>query len=135
MFAFEQGTTQLETLNLDASGSPVNFIERRAIVYNIGNHKSESKDLNQIKKRLTAKGGANFSDLSDKAWWLLEEIIQNLQKRFPENYRYMDIELLESCKHLSEFCTWNELDLNKFKADLLESIENKLRSMCGMSDY
>ena len=37
--------------------------------------------------------------------------------------------------HLGEFCTWNELDLNNFKADLLESIENKLRSKCGMSDY
>ena len=47
----------------------------------------------------------------------------------------MDIELLENCKHLSEFCTWNELDLGKVKADLLESIENKLRSKCDMSDY
>ena len=135
VLAFEQGATQLETLNLDASGSPVNFIERRAIIYNMENHKSESEDLNQLKKWLTGKGDAKFSDLSDKACWLLEEIVQNLQQRFPENYRHMDIELLENCKHLSEFCTWNELDLNKFKADLLESIENKLRSMCGISDY
>ena len=99
------------------------------------NHKSESENLNQLKKWLTAKGDANFSDLSNKACWLLEEIVQNLQQRFPENYRHTDIELLENCKHLSEFCTWNELDLNKFKTDLLESIENKLRSKCVMSDY
>ena len=135
VLAFEQGAMLLETLNLDASGSPVNFSDRKAIVYNMENHKSEWEDLNRLKKWLTAKGDANFSDLSDKACWLLEEIVQNLQQRFPENYRHMDIELLENCKHLSEFCTWNELDLNTFKADLLESIENKLRSKCGMLDY
>ena len=135
VLAYEQGAMQLETLNLDISGSPVNFSDQKAIIYNMENNKSESKDLNQLKKWLTSKGDANFSDLSDKACWLLEEIVQNLQQRFPENYRHMDIELLENCKHLSEFCTWNELDLNKFKADLLESIENKLRSTCHMSDY
>ncbi|MGX8716631.1 MAG: hypothetical protein ACSW8C_01420 [bacterium] len=135
VLAFEQGAAQLEALNLDASDSAVNFIERRAIIYNMENHKSESEDLNQLKKWLTTKGVSNFSDLSDKACWFLEEIVQNLQQRFPENYRHMDIELLENCKHLSEFCTWNELNLDKFKADLLESIENKLRSKCGMSDY
>ena len=121
VLAFEQGAMQLETLNLDISGSPVNFSDRRAIIYNMENHKSESKDLNRLKKWLTAKGDANFSDLSDKACWLLEEIVQNLQQRFPENYRHMDIELLENCKHFSEFCTWNELDLSKFKADLSEA--------------
>lgn len=126
---------QLETLNLDTSGSPVNFSDRKAIIYNMENHKSESEDLNRLKKWLTAKRDANFSDLTDKACWLLEEIVQNLQQRFPENYRYMDIELLENCKHLSEFCTWNELDLNGFKADLLECIEDKLHSICHMSDY
>lgn len=135
VLAFEHGAMQLETLNLDASGSPVNFSDRKAIVYNMENHKSEWEDLNQLKKWLIAKGDANFSDLSDKACWLLEEIVQNLQRRFPENYRHIDIELLENCKHLGEFCTWNELDLNGFKADLLESIENKLRSICHMSDY
>ena len=135
VLAFEQGAMQLETLNLDTSGSPVNFIERRAIIYNMENHKSESENLNQLKKWLTAKGDTNFSDLSDKACWLLEEIVQNLQQRFPENYRHTDIELLESCKHLSEFCTWNELDLNRLKADLLESIENKLRSGSNMPNY
>ena len=135
VLAFEQGAMLLETLNLDASGSPVNFSDRKAIVYNMENHKSEWEDLNRLKKWLTAKGDANFSDLSGKACWLLEEIVQNLQQRFPENYRHMDIELLENCKHLSEFCTWNELDLDKFKADLLESIENKLRSGSNMPNY
>ena len=120
VLAFEQGAMQLEILNLDASGSPVNFIERRAIIYNMENHKSESENLNQIKKWLTAKGDANFSDLSDKACWLLEEIVQNLQQRF----RHMDIELLGNCEQLSEFCTWNELD-----------IENKLRSGSNMPNY
>ena len=94
------------------------------------NHKSESENLNQLKKWLTAKGDANFSDLSNKACWLLEEIVQNLQQRFPENYRHTDIELLENCKHLSEFCTWNELDLNKFKADC-----NKITIYTAKSTY
>lgn len=40
----------------------------------------------------------------------------------------MDIELLGNCEQFSEFCTWNELDINKLKADLLNCIENKLRS-------
>ena len=135
VLAFEQGAMQLETLNLDASGSPVNFSDRKAIIYNMENNKSESEDLNQLKKWLTTKGVSNFSDLSDKACWFLEEIVQNLQQRFPENYRHMDIELLENCKHLSEFCTWNELDLNRLKADLLESIEDKLRSVSNMPNY
>lgn len=135
VLAFEQGAMQLETLNLDASGSPVNFSDRRAIIYNMENHKSESEDLNRLKKWLTTKGDANFSNLSDKVCWLLEEIVQNLQQRFPENYRHMDVELLENCEQLSEFCTWNELDLNKFKADLLESIEDKLRSGSNMPNY
>ena len=47
----------------------------------------------------------------------------------------MDIELLENCKHLSEFCSWNELDLNRLKADLLEYIEDKLRSGSNMPNY
>lgn len=135
VLAFEQGTMQLEILNLDASGSPVNFSDRRAIIYNMENHKSEWEDLNQLKKWLTAKRDANFSDLSNKACWLLEEIVQNLQQRFREVYRHMDIELLESCEQLSEFCTWNELNLDKFKADLLESIENRLRSGSNMPNY
>ncbi len=135
VLAFEQGAMQLETLNLDASGSPVNFSDRKAIIYNMENHKSESENLNQLKKWLTAKGDANFSDLSNKACWLLEEIVQNLQQRFREVYRHIDVELLENCKDLSEFCIWNELDLNKFKADLLESIEDKLRSGSNMPNY
>ena len=47
----------------------------------------------------------------------------------------MDIELLENCEQLSEFCTWNELDLNRLKADLLECIEDKLRSGSNMPNY
>lgn len=74
-------------------------------------------------------------DLSRDTYELLEEIVQNLQQRFSGNYKHIDIELLENCKQLSEFYTWNELDLNKFKANLLESIENKLRSICNMSNY
>ena len=135
VLAFEQGTSHLETLNLDASGSPVNFSDRKAIIYNMENNKSGSKDLNQLKKWLTSNKATHLSDLSRDTYELLEKIVQNLQQRFPENYRHMDIELLENCKHLSEFCTWNELDLNKFKVDLLERIEDKLRSTCYMSDY
>ena len=135
VLAFERGAMQLEILNLDASDSPVNFSDRKAIIYNMENNKSESEDLNQLKKWLTTNKTTSLSHLSRDTYEFLEEIVQNLQQRFPENYRHTDIELLENCKHLSEFCTWNELDLNGFKADMLESIENKLRSNCGMSDY
>ena len=135
VLAFEQGAMQLETLNLDASGSSVELIRRESLMRNYENHKAEWAGLNQLKKWLTAKGDANFSDLSDKACWLLEDIVQNLQQHFPENYRHMDIELLGNCEHLSEFCTWNELDLNKFKIDLLERIEDKLRSGSNMPNY
>lgn len=135
VLAFEQGAMQLETLNLDASSSAVEVIRRESLIRDYENHKAEWAGLNQLKKWLTSNKATNLSDLSSEVYELLEEIVQNLQQRFPENYRHMDIELLENCKHLSEFCTWNELDLGKFKADLLESIENKLRSKCGMSDY
>ena len=135
VLAFEQGAMQLETLNLDASSSAVELIRRESLIRDYANHKAEWAGLNQLKKWLTTNKTANLSHLSKDSYELLEEIVQNLQQRFPENYRHMDIELLGSCEQLSEFCTWNELDLNKFKADLLESIEDKLRSKCGMSDY
>ena len=135
MLAFEQGAMQLETLNLDASSSAVEVIRREFLIKDYEKHKAEWTNLNQLKKWLASNKTASLSNLSRDIYELLEEIVQNLQQRFPENYRHMDIELLENCKHLSEFCTWNELDLNKFKADLLESIENKLRSTCHMSDY
>ena len=128
MLAFEQGAMQLETLNLEV-------IRREFLIKDYEKHKAEWTNLNQLKKWLASNKTASLSNLSRDIYELLEEIVQNLQQRFPENYRHMDIELLENCKHLSEFCTWNELDLNKFKADLLESIENKLRSTCHMSDY
>ena len=135
VLTFEQSAMQLETLNLDASGSAVELIRRESLVRDYENHKAEWAGLNQLKKWLTAKGDANLSHLSRDTYELLEEIVQKLPQRSREIYRHMDIELLGSCDQLSEFCTWNELDLNKFKADLLESIENKLRSTCHMSDY
>lgn len=135
VLAFEQGAMQLETLNLDVSDSSVELSRRESLIWKYENHKAEWTGLNQLKKWLTSNKSTNLSGLSRDTYELLEEIVQNLQQRFPENYRHTDIELLENCKHLSEFCTWNELDLNTFKADLLESIENKLRSICHMSDY
>ena len=135
VLAYEQGANQLESLNLDASGSSVESSRRESLIWKYENHKSEWAGLNQLRKWLTSNKATNLSDLSRDTYELLEEIVQNLQQRFPENYRHIDIELWENCKHFSEFCTWNELDLNKFKADLLESIENKLRSICHMSDY
>ena len=135
VLAFEQGATQLETLNLDASSSAVELIRRESLIRDYENHKAEWTNLNQLKKWLASNKTASLSNLSRDTYELLEEIVQNLKQRFPENYRHMDIELLESCEQLSEFCTWNELDLDRLKADLLESIENKLRSKCGMSDY
>ena len=89
----------------------------------------------KLKKWLTINKTANLSHLSRDTYELLEEIVQKLPQRSREIYRHIDIELLGNCKHLSEFCTWNELDLNKFKADLLESIENKLRSGSNMPNY
>ena len=58
-----------------------------------------------------------------------------MKQRFREVYRHMDIELLGNCDQLSEFCTWDELDLNRLKADLLECIEDKLRSSSNMPNY
>ena len=135
VLAFEQGAMQLEILNLDASSSAVELIRRESLIRGYENHKAEWAGLNQLKKWLTTNKTANLSHLSKDSYELLEEIVQNLKQRFPENYRHMDIELLENCKNLSEFCTWNELDLGKFKADLLESIEDKLRSGSNMPNY
>ena len=135
VLAFEQGAMQLEILNLDASSSAVELIRRESLIRGYENHKAEWAGLNQLKKWLTTNKTANLSHLSKDSYELLEEIVQNLKQRFPENYRHMDIELLENCKNLSEFCTWNELDLGKFKADLLECIEDKLRSGSNMPNY
>ncbi len=135
VLAFEQGAMQLEILNLDASSSPVELIRRESLIRDYENHKSERATLNQLKKCLTTNKTTNLSHLSRDTYELLEEIVQKLQQHFPGNYRHIDIELLGSCEQLSEFCTWNELDLNKFKADLLESIEDKLRSGSNMPNY
>ena len=135
VLAFERGAMQLETLNLDASDSSVELIRRESLMRNYENHKAEWAGLNQLKKWLTTNKTTNLSHLSRDSYELLEDIVQKLKQRFRENYRHMNIELLENCKHLSEFCTWNELDLNKFKADLLESIEDKLRSGSNMPNY
>ena len=126
---------QLEILNLDASSSAVEVIRRESLIRDYENHKAEWAGLNQLKKWLTTNKTANLSHLSKDTYELLEEIVQNLKQRFPENYRHMDIELLGNCEQPSEFCTWNELDLNKFKADLLECIEDKLRSGSNMPNY
>ena len=91
--------------------------------------------MNRLKEWLTAKGDANLSHLSRDTYELLEEIVQKLPQRSREIYRHMDIELLGNCEQLSEFCTWNELNLGKFKADLLECIEDKLRSGSNMPNY
>ena len=135
VLAFEQGAMQLETLNLDASSSAVELIRRESLIRDYANHKAEWAGLNQLKKWLTSNKTKNLSHLSRDSHELLEDIVQNLQQHFPGNYRHIDIELLGSCEQLSEFCTWNELDLNKFKADLLECIEDKLRSGSNMPNY
>lgn len=135
VLAFEQGAMQLEILNLDASSSAVELIRRESLIRDYENHKAEWAVLNQLKKWLTSNKTANLSHLSSEIYELLEELFQNLQQHFPGNYRNMDIELLENCEQLSEFCTWNELDLNKFKADLLECIEDKLRSGSNMPNH
>ncbi len=122
VLAYEQSVRQLEGF----SGSPVELSRREAIIYKQKRHASEWENLNQLKKWLTSRKTANLSDLSSEIHELSEEIVQILKQCFREVYRHMDVELLENCKQLSKFCTWNELDLSKFKADLLESIEDKL---------
>ena len=45
VLAFEQGAMQLETLNLDASGSPVELIRRESLIRDYENHKAEWANL------------------------------------------------------------------------------------------
>ena len=115
ILAFEQDAAQLEILNLDASSSAVELIRRESLIRDYENHKAEWAGLNQLKKWLTSNKTKNLSHLSRDSYELLEDIVQKLKQRFRENYRHMDIELLENCKHLSEFCTWNELILTSSK--------------------
>ena len=53
VLAFEQGASQLELLNLDASGSAVELIRREFLIRNYKEHKTEWTNLNQPKKWLT----------------------------------------------------------------------------------
>ena len=93
VLAFEQGAIQLEILNLDASCSSVEVIRRESLIRDYENHKAEWAGLNQLKKWLTSNKTKNLSHLSRDSYELLEDIVQNLKQRFPENYRHMDIEL------------------------------------------
>ena len=52
VLAFEQGATQLEMLNLDTSGSPVDLSRREVLVGHLESYKSELKNLNQLKVAL-----------------------------------------------------------------------------------
>lgn len=122
-------------MNLDASDSSVELIRRESLIRDYENHKAEWADLNQLKKWLTTNKTVNLSHLSRDSYELLEDIIQNLKQRFREVYQHMDIELLGNCEQLSEFCTWSELDLKRFKSDLLNCIEDKLRSGSNMPNY
>ena len=135
VLVFEQGAMQLEILNLDASSSAVELIRRESLIRGYENHKAEWTNLNQLKKWLTTNKTANLSHLSRDIYELLEEIVQKLPQHSREIYRHMDIELLGNCEQLSEFCTWNELNLNRLKSDLLECIEDKLRSGSNMPNY
>ena len=89
VLAFEQGTMQLEILNLDASSSPVELIRRESLIRDYENHKAEWAGLNQLKKWLTTNKTANLSHLSKDSYELLEDIVQNLQQHFPGNYRHL----------------------------------------------
>ena len=135
VLAFEQGATQLETLNLDTSGSPVELSRREVLVGHLESYKSELKNLNQLKNLINNDALDNLSELSGEIYELLFEVIQSVKQRFPEIYEKVEIDYLHECENLRDFCEQNDIEIETFKQDLLDRIENKLRSGSSMPNY
>ena len=135
VLAFEQGATQLEMLNLDTSDSPVDLSRREVLVGHLESYKSELENLNQLKNLINNDALDNLSELSGEIYELLFEVIQSVKQRFPEIYEKVEIDYLHECENLRDFCEQNDIEIETFKQDLLDRIENKLRSSSHMSDY
>ena len=135
VLAFEQGAMQLEILNLDTSGSPVDLSRREVLVGHLESYKSELKNLNQLKNLINNDALDNLSELSGEIYELLFEVIQSVKQRFPEIYEKVEIDYLHECENLRDFCEQNDIEIETFKQDLLDRIENKLRSGSNMPNY
>ncbi len=133
--AFEQGTMQLEILNLDASDSPVDLSRREVLVGHLESYNTELENLNQLKNLINNGALNSLSEISGEIYELLFEVIQSVKQRFPEIYEKVEIDYLHECENLRDFCEQNDIEIETFKQNLLDRIENKLRSKCGMSDY
>ena len=135
VLAFEQGASQLETLNLDTSGSPVELSRREVLVGHLESYKSELKNLNQLKNLINNGALNSLSEISGEIYELLFEVIQSVKQRFPEIYEKVEIDYLHECENLRDFCEQNDIEIETFKQDLLDRIENKLRSGSNMPNY
>ena len=135
VLAFEQGATQLEMLNLDTSDLPVDLSRREVLVGHLESYKSELKNLNQLKILINNDALDNLSELSGEIYELLFEVIQSVKQRFPEIYEKVEIDYLHECENLRDFCEQNDIEIETFKQDLLDRIENKLRSGSNMPNY
>ena len=135
VLAFEQGATQLETLNLDTSDSPVDLSRREVLVGHLESYKSELKNLNQLKNLINNGALNSLSEISSEIYELLFEVIQSVKQRFPEIYEKVEIDYLHECENLRDFCEQNDIEIETFKQDLLDRIENKLRSGSNMPNY
>ena len=135
VLAFEQGASQLETLNLDTSDSPVDLSRREVLVGHLESYKSELKNLNQLKNLINNGALNSLSEISGEIYELLFEVIQSVKQRFPEIYEKVEIDYLHECENLRDFCEQNDIEIETFKQDLLDRIENKLRSGSNMPNY
>ena len=135
VLAFEQGAMQLETLNLDASDSSVELSRREVLVGHLENYKFELENLNQLKNLINNGTLNSLSELSGEIYELLFEVIQSVKQRFPEIYEKVEIDYLHECENLRDFCEQNDIEIETFKQDLLDRIENKLRSGSNMPNY
>ena len=131
VLAFEQGASQLETLNLDTSDSPVDLSRREVLVGHLESYKSELENLNQLKNLINNGALNSLSELSGEIYELLFEVIQSVKQRFPEIYEKVEIDY----ENLRDFCEQNDIEIETFKQDLLDRIENKLRSGSNMPNY
>ena len=50
-------------------------------------------------------------------------------------YEKVEIDYLHECENLRDFCEQNDIEIETFKQDLLDRIENKLRSGSNMPNY
>ena len=135
VLAFEHGAMQLEMLNLDTSGSPVELSRREVLVGHLESYNTELENLNQLKNLINNGALNSLSEISGEIYELLFEVIQSVKQRFPEIYEKVEIDYLHECENLRDFCEQNDIEIETFKQNLLDRIENKLRSGSNMPNY